>query len=94
MKIDRINGQWNKVNTKKELTELLKKYEGILSASMIDYLNSLIGLEFSVVRAHISDSDRLALSDLDIYNRIAIYNVYNRALNIFKQDIPELRVFI
>lgn len=76
----------NKVNLKEELIELLKDYEGILSTPMIDYLNSLIELEFSVVRENIGEKERTSLAELEIYKRIAIYNIYNRALNIFNEN--------
>ncbi len=86
MKILRMNDDWNKINTKEELINLLKNYNGILNNSMTDYLNSLVNLEFSVIRDYISDKDRTALSELEVYKRIAMYNIYNRALNIFKQS--------
>ena len=89
MKISRLNDNWNKVNTKEELIELLKRYKGILTASMLNYLNSLIELEFSVIREYIGDDDRKALSELELYKRIAIYNIYNRALNLFNQQNGE-----
>lgn len=52
----------------------------------MNYLNSLIELEFSVIREYIKDDDRESLSELEIYKRIAIYNIYNRALNLFKEN--------
>lgn len=85
MEIFRWNNDWNKINTKKELKELLKEYNGILTIPMVDYLNSLIELEFSVVRDYIKEEDRKALSELEVYKRIAMYNVYNGALKLFKQ---------
>lgn len=75
----------NKIKTKEELLEILKGYRGILSDSIINYLNSLIELEFSVIRDYISDSDRKVLSELEVYNKIAIYNIYNRTKNLFVQ---------
>lgn len=53
---------------------------------MIDYLNSLIELEFSVVRDYIKNTDRIALAELEIYRKIAIYNICNRALHIFNKE--------
>ena len=87
-----MNDNWNKINTKEELIELLKQYKGILNNEMINYLNSLIDLEFSVIRDYISDSDRISLSELEVYKRIAMYNIYNRSLNIFKQNESELEI--
>ena len=81
-----------KINTREELTELLNGYKGILNDLMINYLNSLINLEFSVIREYINDDDRLILSELEVYKKIAVYNIYNRALNIFKQNESNLRI--
>ncbi len=85
MRIGRLNDNRNKVNTREELTELLKGYRGILTNPMMEYLNSLIELEFSVIREYIGEDDRKSLSELEIYKRIAIYNIYNRALNLFNE---------
>ena len=83
------NDKWNKVKTKEELLELLKEYRGILTEPMLNYLNSLIELEFSVIREYISDSDRKALAELEIYKKVAIYNIYNRAQNLFNKQNGE-----
>jgi len=79
-----------KINTKKELVSLLKKSKGILNNSMISYLNSLINLEFSVIRDYIGENDRITLSELEVYKRIAIYNIYERALRLFKEKDSKL----
>lgn len=92
MEIDRINENWNKVNTKGELIELLNNYKKVLNKSTIDYLNSLINLDFSVIRNYISDEEREVLSELEVYKRIAIFNIYTRALNIFKQNESEIKI--
>lgn len=93
MEIHRLNESSNKINTREELTYLLNSCKGILTNLMyIDYLTSLIELDFSVIRDNISNNDRLVLSELEVYKRIAIFNIYNRALNIFKQHEPELRI--
>lgn len=85
MKNSVLDSNGNRINTKEELIELLRRYRGILTDSVINYLNSLIELEFSVVREYISDDDRKSLSELEIYKKIAIYNIYNRALNLFNE---------
>lgn len=92
MKIMRMNDNWNKINTREELITLLQGYEGILTDPIISYLNSLIELEFSVIKDYISDSDRIALSELEVYKRIAMYNIYHRAVNLFKQSGLELEI--
>ena len=79
----------DKVNTKEELLQLLKDYKVIFNNHVIDYLESLINLDFSVIRENIDEKSKEALSELEIYKRIAIYNIYNRAINIFTQsNIP------
>lgn len=81
------------IDTKESLLEMLEKYKGILSVHTIDYLNSLIGLEFSVIRELISSDDRDAISQLEIYRRIAMYNIYNRAINIIKQTEYDVSLY-
>ncbi len=71
-----------KLYTKEELRELLGRYKGILSNPMIEYLNSIIELEFSVVKENISENDRKALAELEIYKQAAAYNIYNRAIKL------------
>ena len=73
-----------RVYNKEELLSLLKKHKGILSNEMIDYLNSLINLEFSVVKGNISDLDREILTDLELYRKIAMYNILNRVAEVLK----------
>lgn len=92
MKIMRMNDNWNKVNTREELLSLLEEYELILTDYMIKYLNSLIELEFSVVRDYIPEDARKALSELEVYKGIAIYNIYHRALNLFNKSGLELKI--
>ena len=81
-----------RVETKEELLESLEKYKGILSVPMIEYLNSLLELEFSVVRENIGKQDRDALSELDIYRNVAIYNIYNRAKNLLNEMSDTLKI--
>lgn len=84
MKIN-VYSNYDSVKVKEELKESIKNYKGILTAPMIEYLESLINLDFSVIKDSISDHERNALSELGIYKRIAIYNIYNRALSIIQQ---------
>ena len=87
----KVNDNWNKVNTKDELLELLDRYRGILRDSMLKYLESLIKLKYSVVREKNIDYDDVrSLSELEIYKEVAIYNIYNRALNLFNGQNREL----
>lgn len=73
-----------KISTKEELKEMLKKYKDILNKSMIEYLDSLIELEFSIIKDIINDDEKDLLSELEIYKEIANYNITKRALNLFE----------
>ena len=50
----------------KELQEILNNYKGRISKDLINYLESLIQLEISVVKDEITEKDRLFLSELAI----------------------------
>ena len=79
----------NVLKEKSELKKLLNNYEGKISKQLIEYLNSLIELEFSVVKENIKEDDRYFLSELAIYRYAAIYNIYNRSLTLIKNtDLP------
>lgn len=86
MRIYRMYDNWNKVSSKEELLKLLNNYSGILNKGIINYLKSLINLEFSVIKDYISDTERISLSELEIYKKIAIYNIYNKAISLFSED--------
>lgn len=92
MKIIRKDKDWNRVNTREELLFLLQKYESILNDNALNYLLALIDLEFSVVRNNISDDARKKLSELEIYKKVAIYNIYYRALHLFEQSGQSLDI--
>lgn len=74
------------IGSKEELKESLKGYKDILSNEQYDYLNSLLALEFSVIRDYISENERIVLSDFEIYDRIFAYNIYNRTLSYFENS--------
>lgn len=78
------------MQTKKELKHSLVAYKKILTNSIFDYLNSILELEFSVLKKNISDDERKLLTELSIYREIAIYNIYNRALKLIKEIDLEL----
>lgn len=72
-----LNYNENELKTREELLELLNKYRGILNKPMLEYLNSLIELEFSVVKECIREEDRRVLAELEVYKKTAIYNIYH-----------------
>lgn len=77
----------DKILTKKVLKEKLKKYEGILSPSIIEYLNDLIDLKYSVLREDkIDNKTRHMVSNIDIYNDIINFNIYEGAMKIFSNN--------
>ena len=80
------------INNKEDLLNLLKVYQYELTDVQMDYLKSVINLEFSVIRDYISDSDRIALSEYEIYDIAALYNIYNRMLKILKSH-DEVNIF-
>ena len=91
LRIIRMNQNWNKVSTKEELKENLKDLEEILNNKTIDYLDSLIELDYSVISPNITEKERLILSQLELYRKITIYNIYKRAINIFKNNNLEIK---
>ena len=86
MMVYTVGGNNNKLNSKGELIDLLGKYKNVLNNEIIDYLNSLIELEFSAIRDYISEDDKKILSELEIYKKILIYNIYYRAVNLLIED--------
>lgn len=91
---DGLNNKSYILNTKEEILSLLNKSKLILSDYINDYLKSLIELDFSVMREYISEDARQVLSELEIYKKIAIYNIYYRALNIFVQSGKDLKILV
>ncbi len=76
----------NKISSKEELIILLEKYKNCLQKPIIDYLESLIEIEFSVIKENIGNDERIALSELEVYKKIAIYNIYNHAFRLATQN--------
>ena len=75
--------------SKEELKLLLESHKGILSKEIIEYLNSLIELEFSVIKDNIDLNNREILTELSIYRYVSIYNIYNRSIKLIKaQKLP------
>ena len=75
--------------SKEELKLLLESYKGLLSKEIIEYLNSLIELEFSVIKDYIALNNREILTELSIYRYASIYNIYNRSIKLIKaQKLP------
>ena len=75
----------SKIMSADELHNFVQGYSGIFAPVVIDYLNSLIGLEVSALNQKaISEVGMTRLNELSLYRQIVIYNIYNRALNVLK----------
>ena len=80
----KIQFEKDNMPTQEELKSKLSSYKKVINEGLYEYLDDLVNLEYSVVRNYITEEQRKALSELDIYKQIATYNIYNRALNIAK----------
>ena len=79
--------------SKEELKLLLwESYKGILSKEMIEYLDSLIELEFSVIKDYIALDNREILTELSIFRYASIYNIYNRTIKLIKENKLPLEI--
>lgn len=84
---------FEKVKTKKELYAMIRKYQFALNKQMIEYLKSLIELEVSAVKSYVEETEKMALlSELEVYQKIAIYNIYSKAMQILKQEESQLEI--
>ena len=77
--------EWEKVYSKEELQEELKCYQNILSSEMYHYFEKLLHCEISVFYDDnfINNYLRKEISGLDIYRKLAIYNIYHQAIDAF-----------
>ena len=71
---------------------LLESYKGILSKEMLEYLDSLIELEFSVIKDYIALDNREILTELSIFRYASIYNIYNRTIKLIKENKLPLEI--
>ncbi len=78
--------------SKEELKLLLESYKELLSKEIIEYLNSLIEIEFSVIKDYISLNNREILTELSIYRYASIYNIYNRSIKLIKENNLPLEI--
>ena len=69
--------------TDQELKEELRTYEGVLNNRVIDYGIRLINLDCSVFQGEFSKDEMEKLMQLDVYKKIARFNICQRALEIF-----------
>ena len=82
------------LKTKEELINNLSlKQEYFSKPEIKDYLNSLLELEFSVMRELISYEDREAIKNSAVYKDIAIYNIYYKAWEIAKNLNLDISIY-
>lgn len=81
-----VTNKNNKIKDKEELLELLKGYKTILNQPIYDYFRSLIELDINFLNDYISNDERKLLSELELYNETAIYNIYHRTIKLFRQE--------
>jgi hypothetical protein len=87
MKIVSFKQEINQVKTRVELLDLLKQYRWMLNKEVVEYLESLIDLERSVILEPYSfEPEKYKIGELDIFKQIAIYNIYQRASKLFNPE--------
>ncbi len=79
----------NKLLKREEINELLNNTRPILNKETTEYLESIINLEFSVIKDMITDEQRKALNYLQIYRSALIYNIYKRDVLYFNNERKE-----
>ena len=81
------NSKIEKVPSLEELNVLLSEYSKKIDYSYIRIIKDIINLEFSVLRKDILDSEeREQLSEIELYRKAAIYNIYHRAMEILNKE--------
>lgn len=65
----------NELLTFETLMQMLKKGKIVLNSEMYDYLEGVINLDYSVVKELITNEQRDALNDLQLYRSALIYNI-------------------
>ncbi len=84
-----------KIPTLEELNDLLKKHELKLDENYIKYLKGIIDLEFSALRKDvINEEERKDLSNLSLYRKACIYNIYLRTMDLINREKEEIDIII
>ena len=77
-----VNKNKSILESQKKLLEDLKQYEPLLSKEYYEYLESLLALEISAFNKEFNNDSREILKKIELYKRIAIYNICNRTKNL------------
>lgn len=72
----------NLLESERTLYQELKQYDWLLSKQAYEYLEALLALEISAFNKEFDDDNRQTLSKIDLYKRIALYNICNRTKNL------------
>ena len=75
------------IKEKEELERKIEFYKKVYSKEVIEYYVSLLNLEISSLNNKVIPEDVLyELSNTDIYNNLARFNIYEHALNVLGAD--------
>ncbi len=81
------------IKSRDELCQDLEEYESLLNDYVMSLLQNIIDLKISATEPYNELSESYdKLYELDIYKDALIYNIYNRALNIFKESDDEVEI--
>ena len=79
------------INLKEELENLIKNYRKILNDDICDdYLEKLVHLKTSVIKYRSNEKLADLLTELDMYKKLAIYNINNRAMRIISKNCNDV----
>lgn len=84
-----------KVLTIEELKGKLEQYKKVFNEEAYDYLKSLLILRDNVLCSGTTKEDFMnIMSKMDIYEKIANYNIYHRSLDVLKkeQEVKKFRI--
>lgn len=77
-----VNKNKNLLESKETLYQDLKQCNWLLSKQASEYLESLLALEISAFSPEIDNDHREILRKIDLYKKIALYNICNRTKNL------------
>ena len=81
------------IKSRDELCQDLEEYESLLNDYVMSLLQNIIDLKISATEPYNELSESYdKLYELDIYKDALMYNIYNRALNIFKESDDEVEI--
>ena len=88
---------WERVSNREDLIQELKEHRWMLSEELYEYFLKLFDFyQYSVFddALGMDYSKRKNFSGLDIYRKLAIYNIYHHALEIFDKNAEKYSIVI